>query len=133
MMSDVILGKAGHRLQQGRATSLSLYLAHQRQHQQHLMAQPSPPLVDSGGDDDDDCGPKTFSNTTTGLEVEVPQAVTQRIANHQCARGLQLIQGFVPHAMGSAGGGVAERFRRTNTSACQSTVSAAQAEMTGSS
>ena len=41
MMSDVILGKAGHRLQQGRATSLSLYVAHhhqhQHQHQHHLF------------------------------------------------------------------------------------------------
>ena len=42
MMSDVGDG-AGHRLQQGRATSLILYLAHQHQHrhQQHLMAQQS--------------------------------------------------------------------------------------------
>ena len=45
----------------------------------------------SGGGDDDDCGPNTFSNTT-GLEVEAPQAFTRRIANHQCERGLLLIQ-----------------------------------------
>ena len=94
--------------------------------------QPAPPngpantTVDSGGGDDDDCGPKTFSNAT-GLEVEVPRAVTQRIANHQCERGLL----FYPAATGFVR--LTESFLRTNTRACQSTVSVAQAEMTGSS
>ena len=88
---------------------------------------PAITAVDSGGGYHDDCGPKTFSNTT-GLEVEVPQAVTQRIANHQCEQGLLLAiqprQGFVL---------LAEIFLRTSTRACQPTIAVAQAKMTRSS
>ena len=56
-------------------------------------AAPNDPAITTvvSGVGDDDCGPKTFSNTT-GLEVEAPQAATQRIANHQCERGLLLVQ-----------------------------------------
>ena len=44
-MGVLVMGKSGHRLQQGRATNL--YLAHQQHqhqhHQHHLVAQQLPP------------------------------------------------------------------------------------------
>ena len=67
----LVMGKAGHRLQQGRAT-------------RYLPSTPAAPApaapggpavttVDSGSDDDDDSGPNTFSNTTGQSTVPVAQ------------------------------------------------------------
>ena len=82
--------------------------------------------MDSGGGDDDDCGPKTFSNTT-GLEVEVLQAFTQRIVTSPVPAGFTVC----PAATGFVR--LTDSFLRTNTHACQSTVPVAQSETTGSS
>ena len=72
--ATLVMGKAGHRLQQGRATNL--YLAHQqlqhRQHQQHHQVARQLTTLDRGSDDVDN-GPNTFSNTTGQSTAKVAQ------------------------------------------------------------
>ena len=50
---------------------------------QSSTAAPAPPPPSAGGSDDEDHGPNTFSKET-GVEVEVPAAMTQRIADYKC-------------------------------------------------
>ena len=46
---------------------------------------PPPPSSADGSDDEEDHGPKSFSKEI-GVEVEVPTAVPQRIADYKCER-----------------------------------------------
>ena len=50
---------------------------------------PPPPPPPDGSDNEEDHGPKTFSEEI-GVEVEVPAAVTQRIAGYKCERGYRV-------------------------------------------